>query len=293
MSFGRSIRIYLSDGSPSGLRYVEIANWSGQAVACPRSRFSELSNWEEAQRPGVYFLFEHHSTDDRNTVYIGEAEDVLKRLHDHDRKRDFWNEVIIFSSKDENMTKAHIKYLEARLIDLSIQADRYSLANNNSPRQSSLPRADKDAMEEYIHNIKMILGTLGHKLLEPLNSLVKTESEENSATLIGRHFYFTVNKLEAIGQQSDEGFILLEGSHISKDTTKSIPEKISQLRSKLLSDGVINDDGVKYILTKNMLISSSSYAAALVAGTRRSGPQSWKTRNGESLKEIEEKLIKT
>ena len=111
--FGKSIRIYLSDGSPSGLRHVEIANWSGQAIACPRSRFSELKKWSESQRPGVYFLLEKHSTDDKNAVYIGESENVFKRLTDHDRKKDFWNEVILFTSKDENLTKSHIKYLES------------------------------------------------------------------------------------------------------------------------------------------------------------------------------------
>ena len=158
MSFGRSIRIYLPDGSASGLRHVEIANWSGQAIACPRSRFSELASWEEAQRPGVYFLLEQHSTDDRNTVYIGESENVFRRLNEHDRKKEFWNEVIIFTSKDENLTKAHIKYLEARLVTLTNIADRYSLENGNTPPQSSLPRADKDAMEEFIYNSKMILG---------------------------------------------------------------------------------------------------------------------------------------
>ena len=83
--FGRSIRIYLSDGSPSGLRHVEIANWSGQAIACPRSRFSELKNWEESQRPGVYFLLEKHATDGKNTVYVGESENVFRRLTEHDR----------------------------------------------------------------------------------------------------------------------------------------------------------------------------------------------------------------
>jgi len=293
MSFGRSIRIYLPDGSASGLRHVEIANWSGQAMACPRSRFSELSSWEEAQRPGVYFLLEQHSTDDRNTVYIGESENVFKRLNEHDRKKDFWNEVIIFTSKDENMTKAHIKYLEARLVTLTTQADRYSLENGNTPPQSSLPRADKDAMEEFIYNSKMILGTLGHKLLEPLTSASQEELCQDSETLIGKQLYFNVNNLKALGQQSDEGFILIENSDVSKETTQSIPGKVTQLRDKLMDDGLLKEDGENYKLTKSTLISSPSYAAALVAGTSRSGPQSWKDGSGKTLKQLEEDLLKT
>ncbi len=293
MSFGRSIRIYLPDGSASGLRHVEIANWSGQAIACPRSRFSELASWEEAQRPGVYFLLEQHSTDDRSTVYIGESENVFKRLNDHDRKKEFWNEVIIFTSKDENLTKAHIKYLEARLVTLTIIADRYSLENGNTPPQSSLPRADKDAMEEFIYNSKMILGTLGHKLLEPLTLPMQEEVNKDNETIMRIELYFNVNNIKAIGQQSDEGFILIENSKISKETTQSIPGKVTQLRNKLIEDGILKDNGKDYVLTKSTLISSPSYAAALVAGTSRSGPQSWKDKNGKTLKEIEENLLKT
>jgi len=290
--FGRSIKIYLSDGSPSGLRHVEIANWSGQAIACPRSRFSELKNWDESQRPGVYFLLEKHSTDEKNTVYVGESENVFRRLTEHDRKKDFWNEVIIFTSKDENLTKSHIKYLESRLTDLTLKADRYAIENGNKPPESSLPRADKDAMEEFIHNSKIILGTLGHRLLEPINSPEIENNERDTGTLIGKELFFSVNGLISKGKQGDEGFILLKDSEISLKTTSSIPGKINQLRNRLISEHIFTEKDDKFILTKDIVLSSPSYAAALVAGTSRSGPQSWKDIKGKTLKSLEESLIK-
>lgn len=290
--FGKSIRIYLSDGSPSGLRHVEIANWSGQAIACPRSRFSELKKWSESQRPGVYFLLEKHSTDDKNAVYIGESENVFKRLTDHDRKKDFWNEVILFTSKDENLTKSHIKYLESRLTKITIESDRYSAENSNNPTESTLPRADKDAMEEFIHNAKMILGTLGHKLLEPINSSSSDEIIPDSDSLIGHRLYFKVNGHSAEGKQSDEGFLLIKGSEISLQTTASIPGKIKLMRQKLIEDKILIEQSDKLVLMKDIVLSSSSYAGALVAGTSRSGPQSWKNSKGKTLKSIEEKLMK-
>jgi hypothetical protein len=290
--FGKSIRIYLSDGSPSGLRHVEIANWSGQAIACPRSRFSELKKWSESQRPGVYFLLEKHSTDDKNAVYIGESENVFKRLTDHDRKKDFWNEVILFTSKDENLTKSHIKYLESRLTKITIESDRYSAENSNNPTESTLPRADKDAMEEFIHNAKMILGTLGHKLLEPINSSSSEEIIPDSDSLIGHKLYFKVNGHSAEGKQSDEGFLLLKGSEISIKTTASIPGKMRVMRQKLIEDKTIIEQSDKLVLMKDIVLSSSSYAGALVAGTSRSGPQSWKNAKGITLKNLEESLIK-
>ena len=289
--FGRSIKIYLSDGSPSGLRHVEIANWSGQAIACPRSRFSELKSWSESQRPGVYFLFEKHSTDEKNTVYIGESENVFRRLTEHDRKKDFWNEVIIFTSKDENLTKSHIKYLESKLTKLTTQADRYFLENGNSPTESTLPRSDKDAMEEFIHNTKILLGTLGHRLLEPINIELDSNQENNQNSILGKEFFFKVRGLTAIGKQGDEGFILIKESEISKKTTNSLPEKIKHLRNKLIEDNSLGEHENSYILRKDIILSSSSYAAALVAGTARSGPEGWKDKNGKTMKAHEESII--
>jgi hypothetical protein len=291
--FGKSIKIYLSDGSPIGLRHVEIANWSGQAVACPRNKFSELKKWEESQRPGVYFLIEKNSNEESNRVYIGESENVYKRLIDHDRGKDFWNEVIILTSKDENLTKSHIKYVEARLSKLTNIADRYILENGNKPTESSLPRADKDAMEEFIHNSRIVLGTLGHKFLEPINSLSSNLGEEtNPEVLTGKNLYFTVNGLKSQGKLSDEGFILIKNSEISLKVTNSMPGKINELRNKLVVENVLVESNKKLILTKDIVLSSPSYAAALVAGTSRSGPQSWKDINSKTLKSLEESLIK-
>ena len=289
--FGRSIRIFLADGSPTGLRHVEIANWSGQALACPRSRFSELTKWEESKRPGVYFLFESSSSEN-NLAYVGESEDVFKRLADHDRKKEFWNEVIIFTSKDENLTKGHIKYLESRLVEVSKSADRYQLENSNTPTRSTLPRADTAAMEEFIDNIRLILGSLSHKILEPVSIKMpaSTPSQEEDA-LVNYIVQFRVHKLVASGKLTDDGFLLLAGSQISKKSSESMPGKSKSIKEKMIEDGVLEAHSGYYLLTKDKLISSSSYAASLVAGNSRSGPQSWKTSEGEMLKALEERLV--
>ncbi len=289
--FGRSIRIFLADGSPTGLRHVEIANWSGQALACPRSRFSELGKWEESKRPGVYFLFEN-SAGDNNVAYIGESEDVFKRLADHDRKKEFWNEVIIFTSKDENLTKGHIKYLEARLVEISKSADRYELENSNTPTKSNLPRADAAAMEEFVDNIRIVLGSLSHRILESVSSgAVQTIVEPKEDSLINYPFGFKVNKVTAQGRVTDDGFLLLQGSQIAHKSSPSMPGKNLLIKEQMISDGLLEDKGSFYLLLKDKLMSSSSYAAALVAGNSRSGPQSWKTPEGEYLKVIEERLV--
>ncbi|WP_236781399.1 GIY-YIG nuclease family protein [Aliivibrio fischeri] len=280
----------MADGTPTGLRHVEIANWSGQALACPRSRFSELNRWDESKRPGVYFLFEKTSNDDSHSAYIGESEDVFKRLVNHDREKDFWNEVIIFTSKDENLTKAHVKYLEARLVELSKSAERYKLENSNNPTKSSLPRADAAAMEEFIDNIKLVLGSLGHKILESISAQVAAP-EEKIDTLSNHLLKFNVNKIIATGRVSDDGFLLLKGSQISLNNSASMPGKSLSIKEQMINEGTLTAFPTYYELNKDKLLSSSSYAAALVAGNSRSGPQSWKTENGELLKKLEERLV--
>lgn len=260
-------------------------------MACPRSRFAELNKWEECKRPGVYFLLESAASEN-NVAYIGESEDVLKRLADHDRKKEFWNELIIFTSKDENLTKGHIKYLESRLVQISKEADRYQLENANSPTLSSLPRADAAAMEEFIDNIRLILGTLGHKILEPISVKQPTlTSDKQNHILSDFDFHFKVNKVFASGKVTDDGFLLLKGSQLSVNSSTSMPGKSREIKEQLICSGTLVDKGEHYELLKDKLLSSSSYAASLVAGNSRSGPQSWKTQQGEMLKVIEEKLL--
>ena len=290
-SFGRSIRIYLADGTPSGIRHVEIANWSGQAIACPRGRFAELTKWEEVKRPGIYFLFERQASDIGNKAYIGESENVIKRLIDHERNKDFWNEVVIFTSKDENLTKSHIKYLESRLVAMGIECQRYKLENANTPTESNLPRADKDAMEEFIHNLRIIIGTLGHKLLDPIKSSATIEEIINTKSTIGIPLFFCIKNLKAQGQMTDDGFLLLAGSDFAPTTNLSMPGNTKKIRDALIEEGTLKMAGENYKLLKDTLFSSSSYAAAVVAGTSRSGPQSWQDSTGRTLKVIEEQIL--
>jgi len=292
MAFGRKVTIYLADGAPSGIRHVEIANWSGQAIACPRSRLNELKDWSEAQRPGVYFLLEKQTAETGDRAYIGESENVVKRLSQQDKNQDFWNEVIIFTSKDENLTKGHIKYLESRLTAISIEADRYKIENGNTPTASLLPRADKDSMEEYIHNLRIIMGTLGHRVLEPVKVVETPQIEVPSKPKLSKFvFNFSIRDLNATGQQTDDGFVLFKDSDISGKTSKSMPGRTLSIREKWIADGTLIQNGENYKLTKDSILSSSSYAAVLVAGTSRSGPQSWIDENGRSLKAVEEILL--
>lgn len=292
MPFGKSIRIFLPEATVTGIRHAEIINRTGQAIACPRNRLDELKEWPETGKPGVYFLFEARLGDSKPLVYIGESENVAERLLSHDRKKDFWNEVVIFSNKDDNLSKSHIKYLESRLESLAKNSDRYELENGNSPTQSSLSRSEREAMEELLEDIRLFLGTLGYPVLEPLIKSAPTQPTvapvPNLETPTDGEFKFTVHKLVARGVQTDEGFVLKKNSTASKTNTDSLSTKLVKLKEQLIADGRLTVEGDRLRLTEDILMSSSSYAAALIAGTARSGPQSWYSENGKTLKELED-----
>lgn len=294
---GKSIRIFLVDGSVTGLKFGEVVNHTIQAISCPRNRFAELSDYSEAKRPGVYFLFGLDEETGDPKVYIGEAENVLDRLQNHILLKDFWSEVILFISKDENLTKSHVKYLESRIIQISFEINRYKVENYNQPQLSSLPRPDRDAMEEFLVYIKLLLGVLGHKLLEELISPPnKTSSEQLVGNQTTQNIAVNVNDLElslnvgtvkAKAYMTDEGIVVLKGSAAVKDLQSSLTGGYVTIRERLVSKGIIQMDDNKYIFQENYLFPSPSQAASIIVGYSINGREHWRNNQGVSLKEIE------
>lgn len=158
-----TIRIFLVHGDAKRLRTAELSNWTGKAVAAPRNEFDGLISREEATGSGVYFLTGSDPETGRNAVYVGEAESIRDRLKSH-LERDFWNHVIFFVSKDENLTKAHIRFLEGRLIEQAKLAAR-SVVTNNQGSGARLPESDREDMEIFLEKIHQLLPALGADFL--------------------------------------------------------------------------------------------------------------------------------
>lgn len=281
---GRTVRLFMADGSPLGIRQCEIFNRTIQAFAVSRGRLAELRSWDEASRPGIYFLLGRTENGDQQ-VYIGEAQNVLDRLAQQVRDKEFWNDVIIFVNKDENM---HPKYLEARLIADAKSAQRYIIENGKDQNLPLLSRADRDAMEEIIPDIRFIVGVLGHFFLEPVTATIPpVESVAEQANTIGKEFSFDGPSYSAKGRVTDEGFLILAGSQAAPRFTVGNPG-YEKIRRQLVEDGVLRLDANldRLFFTKDYSANSSSQAAAIVAGGNRSGPESWKS-GGVTLGELE------
>ena len=303
---GKTIKIYLPDESVAGIRHAEIANWSGQALACPRSRFQELRDWPEVQRPGVYFLFGVDDEAGSDAVYIGEAEVVIDRLASHMLGKDFWTEVVAFTSKDENLTKAHVRYLESRLVGMAKQAGRYQVTNFASPQLPSLPRSDRDAMEEFLGAAKMLLGALGHRVLEYLVLQPKQLNLSSAPATVGSlgdakigpvvqnqlHqspavFHLRVAGIYARSVRTDEGMVVLEGSDATSKTYKSLTGGMAVLRQSLIESGTLAPSESKLRLTRDHLFKSPSQAAGVLAGYSINGREYWKLEDGTTYAQFE------
>jgi hypothetical protein len=303
---GKTIKIYLSDESVSGLRHAEIANWSGQALACPRSRFQELREWPEVRRPGVYLLFGVDDETGDDAVYIGEAEVVIERLTSHMTGKDFWTEVVAFTSKDENLTKAHVRYLESRLVGMAKQAGRYQVTNFTFPQLPSLPRSDRDAMEEFLGAVKMLLGALGHKVLENFVSqpkqlnlpdapaIIESLGDEKIGPVVQEQqphspavFHLRVAGIHARSVRTDEGMVVLEGSDATSTTYKSLTGSMAVLRQSLIESGTLVPSETKLRLTRDHLFKSPSQAAGVLAGYSINGREYWKLQDGTTYAQFE------
>ncbi|MEH6733541.1 MAG: GIY-YIG nuclease family protein [Shewanella sp.] len=284
---GRQIKIYLADGTVTGFRHAEIMGWTGQALSIPRNRIKELNDWDESQKPGVYFLFGVDAETGNDAVYIGEAEHVSNRIYQHLSGKDFWNEAVCFTNKDENLTKAHVKYLESRLVALTGQANRFVLLNGNQPPQAILPRGDRDVMEEFIGNIRLLIGALGFRLLEPLVSYDKVIESNMDKVSSEDTFSLKAKKYNAQAKRTNEGIVVLAGSEASKTANSSLSKGYGRVRDNLIEKGKLLLVDNKLILQEDVLFASPSQAAAVLLGYPCSGPDYWLDSSGVSLKQKE------
>ena len=159
----KTIKLFLLEGDPTGVKKVQLSNWSGLAFVIPRNKLEVINKREELNKQCLYFLV--GGTSISPEVYIGEAENFQKRIPQH-QSRDFWNTCIVFLAKDENLSKAHVRFLEATFVDDCKKANRAKMHNGNSPDGSKLSEEDESDMDEFKQNIKLVLSTLGYTFHE-------------------------------------------------------------------------------------------------------------------------------
>ena len=281
MAYGKTIELFLVNGTADSLITAELSNWNGKAIKIPRIEIASCSR-EDITQAGVYFLF-CKEDDDSDSVYIGEAENVKERLVQHlrdyqsEKEKYYWNSAVIFVGRDLN--KALIRYLENRFVDIARKCKRYLVLTKNTYRNTVMKESQIAVMEEFIDNVQILINALGYKVLEPL---VQAESADSS---VGDDvLYLTSGSVHASGRVTAEGFVVFAGATVNEKTSaKSLSAGMQKLRQKLFEAGKVD----KLVTTEDILFSSSSAAADFILGYSISGPKTWKTSDGRSLKELE------
>lgn len=291
---GKNIQLFLMDGESGGRIKCTLANWTGVAYKIPRTELDKCKERDDLKQSGVYFLFGTSDETGKGVVYIGQAgarkngEGILNRLQEHKRnpEKDYWTEAIVFTTSNNSFGPTEISYLENRFCNLALEANRYEVKNGNDPTPGNITEEKESEMEEFIDYAKVIMGTLGHKLFEPISKTVSQAAKGTSAILKDHsnlHLERTIKrigKVEADGSQTSEGFVVFKGSHISLADDNTIPVVIKERRKNAL----IDEQGV---LQEDMLFTSPSYAAMFVIGKSANGLTSWKTADGKTLKSLE------
>ncbi|RMH50630.1 MAG: GIY-YIG nuclease family protein [Bacteroidetes bacterium] len=291
---GRTIRLYLVDGSPTGTLTAEIINWTGKVLVSPRAQLADLAKREEAKRTGIYCLTGRDPENpSHECVYIGESDNVLSRLalHDKDDSKDFWTRTVIVTSKDGNLTKAHARYLEARLIQMVRAAGRAKLTNSTAPPAPPLPEADVADMEYFLGQIQIILPVLGLSFLQPKPDVSKPNGGGAGASPLFR--------LESVGVRAEAReingeFVVLKGSTARRHGAASWGT-YRDLRDDLIESGKLVDasDPDLLVFAENVPFSSPSAAASVVRAGNTNGRGEWKeATTGKTYAEWQELQLK-
>nr|WP_241753141.1 GIY-YIG nuclease family protein [Paenibacillus polymyxa] len=250
----------------------------------------------EFNRPGVYILKSLPNNDNYNErIYIGEAENLKKRLKQHlaDSEKDFI-EFVAFISKDEMLTKSHIKYLESRIISLSKDAKTAEIDNAVQPELTTLPEADISDMEYFLEQMKLIFPVVNFMFLVP-STLKQSNDNIISSPQVSSDIIYTLKSKRASAKliETEKGYVVLSGSQSCKQTSSSISEGWIKQRNKLIETGVLIDGGEFYIFNENAIFSSISAATAVVLGRQAAGPVEWIDVNGRTFKQNQEKKFES
>ena len=277
MAYGKAIELFLVNGTAESLITAELSNWNGKAIKIPRTEVSACDR-EDIKGVGIYFLI-CQEDDGTDSVYIGEAENVLDRLTQHLRdyqsgkEKYYWNTAVIFVGRDLN--KALIRYLENRFVEIAKECGRYTILTKNTYKNTVLKEAQIASMEEFIDNVKILINTLGYKVLVPV-------PKANDETI---YLYCKGSGASAKGFVSAGGFTVLEGSTVSDHTVPSLETKgksYYNLRNALIKDGTVSDR----VFTRDYEFKAPSAASAVILGHTSNGNVDWKTADGTKLKDL-------
>ncbi|WP_336070624.1 GIY-YIG nuclease family protein [Nitratireductor rhodophyticola] len=283
--FGRTIQLFLVDGSPNDLMVVSLHGWTGSLLVSRQSRFDRLLQRPEMEKTGVYILYGQDPDNPlKMRAYIGEADSLKDRLPTSARDRGFWETAVAITTSDDALTKGHVQYLEARLIEMAASAARATLENSKypSPDKRRLPEADKANMEAFLANLKTVLPVVGIDFLKQRTTQAVAAKNQQAAAehCVPQKTTFEIRHRSGVSAKAveeDGEFVVLEGSEALKDTGY-VQHSYKELKDDLVSQNILkaNAGGDRYQFTTSFAFRSPSAAAAVVLDRNTNGRTTWK-----------------
>lgn len=280
-----SIRIFLADGVPDGLRIVEKSNWTGRAVVASRSQIDRALARDELSQPGIYVLT-GVSDHGAPRVYVGEADALRERIKQHVAAKEFWTRIVAFSSTNEGLNKAHVRYLESRLVGLAREANQWEVENGTQPAAPPLSEADRADAEWFLAEMLVIFPLLGIDAFDAASNQARTPvagAGDATPELVLRE-----RGAEGRGREVADGFVVLRGSRARASEVGSIHEYLSDLRKQLQERGVLTAEEDGLVFTQDFRFGSPSTAAGVLVGGSANGRRAWKDQSGKTLKALQE-----
>ncbi len=276
-----SLRIFVADGDPDGLRIVDKSNWIGKALVFPRALLPQVKTRPELAQTGVYLLLGPRPIGEGDMLYVGEGDPIRPRLESHYAQKDFWTRAIGFTTTAGQLNKAHVQFLESRLIALARAAKRMPLDNSNQPAEPSLSEADRADMEVFLGHMLGMLPVLGVHAFE--------QAPKAPAAKAGPVLTCKGKGVQATGYEASQGFVVRAGSQAVAAVTATFNQMTgaSELRADLLKNGVLVAEGGVLRFTQDYVFSAPSAASDIVLGGSTNGRTSWKDAKGRTLKEIQ------
>jgi len=278
------MHLCLLNGTANGAIQLMLRNREGIAFKIPKSKATKfLPNLPETgsetcrDKAYVYILFGENEKD-QPIAYIGETDNITSRIANHCTNKEFWKDAVVFCRNDNDFGKEHIYYIETRLIEIATQIGRYQIENATITQLPHINATNRIVADDFIESIKLLAGTLGYPIFEPLRAAVLKPS--TTQTTVEGTPIFVITKggtLNAKGQPTNEGFVVFEGSTISPTETASIPLSAKRKREELEEQRVVVDN----CFTRDTLFNTSTAAAAVICGASVNGLDWWGIPNSD------------
>jgi len=293
---GFAVTVFLPTGDPEGLKVVEKSNWSGRGLVIPRSIFPESKNRQELENTGVYLLFGPSETSSLPVLYVGEGDPIKDRLSSHykDDTKAFWTHAVGFTSKDNNLNKAHIQHLESRLVRLAKEAKRCEVTNATEPTPPTLSEVDEATAEAFLDDMLLCLPVLGYSVFESGAEVAAQQAGSTADEIL----LLSGKGISAKGKEVPQGFVVFKGSTGVGDAAVApsfgvyVPSD-NKARQTLIQQGVLVPRNDHFVLGEDYVFSSPSQAATVLMGRSCNGRVDWKTAAGKTLKEVQEARVKS